>query len=112
VKEEVVEIVIKTEGEPNQYKYVTLIKSEDDNFDVWNVDGFDLGQPFLWRKNISEASPGRSLAMLASKFAILIIHQAFGGGQMACNHHWKTKAEERQRLLCMLHAGTPLILNS
>jgi hypothetical protein len=39
----VIDVVIKIEGEPDQFKHVTLIKSEENDFDIWNVDGFGLG---------------------------------------------------------------------
>ncbi|KAJ7233841.1 hypothetical protein B0H12DRAFT_165676 [Mycena haematopus] len=36
-KDEVIDVVIKKEGEPDQFERVTLIKSEDGKFDIWNV---------------------------------------------------------------------------
>lgn len=43
VQDDVIDVVIKIEGEPDQFKHVTLIKSEENDFDIWNVDGFGLG---------------------------------------------------------------------
>jgi hypothetical protein len=45
VKNETIDDIIKAEheGEIDQFKRVALIKSEDGNFDIWNVDGFCLG---------------------------------------------------------------------
>ncbi|KAF7377575.1 hypothetical protein MSAN_00180200 [Mycena sanguinolenta] len=79
VKEEVIDVVIKKEGEDDQFKRVTLIKSEDGNFDIWNVDGFHLGPTVEVDEKYNRG------------FTRKVIGDAFGGGPQSCYHHWKRK---------------------
>ncbi|KAJ6598385.1 hypothetical protein DFH09DRAFT_1356643 [Mycena vulgaris] len=76
VKDEVIDVVIKTEGEPDQFKRVTLIKSEDGNFDIWNVEGFCLGPTIEVDEKYNRG------------FTRKVIGDAFGGGDVVCYHHW------------------------
>ncbi|KAK7052188.1 hypothetical protein R3P38DRAFT_1638280 [Favolaschia claudopus] len=79
VKDEVIDVVIKTEGEPDYFTRVTLIKSEDGRFDIWNVDGFGLGPTIDVDERYNRG------------FSRKVISDAFGGGWMVCYHHWKSK---------------------
>ncbi|KAJ7182734.1 hypothetical protein C8R43DRAFT_967933 [Mycena crocata] len=79
VKDEVVDVIIKTEGEPDQFKRVTLIKSEAGNFDIWNVDGFGLGPTIKVPEKYNRG------------FTRRVICDAFGGGLQSCEHHFKPK---------------------
>ncbi|KAF7369123.1 hypothetical protein MVEN_00239500 [Mycena venus] len=99
VKDEVIDVVIKTEGEPDQFKRVTLIKSEDGKFDIWNVDGFGLGPTIevderdkrgFTRKVISDVRPVFAMA----NAYVLIFFEAFGGGHVECYHNWNPKFEQ------------------
>ncbi|KAJ6618119.1 hypothetical protein B0H10DRAFT_2030696 [Mycena sp. CBHHK59/15] len=76
-KEEVIDVVIKTEGGPDEFKRVTLIKSEDGSFDIWNVDGFGLGPTIPVDEKYNRG------------FTRKVISDAFGGGHMECYHNWK-----------------------
>ncbi|KAJ7238052.1 hypothetical protein B0H12DRAFT_100781 [Mycena haematopus] len=78
-KDEVIDVVIKKEGEPDQFKRVTLIKSEDGNFDIWNVDGFGLGSTVEVDEKYNRG------------FTRKVIGDAFGGGPVQCYHHWNPK---------------------
>ncbi|KAJ6466805.1 hypothetical protein C8R45DRAFT_1172027 [Mycena sanguinolenta] len=79
VKEEVIDVVIKKEGEADQFKRVTLIKSEDGNFDIWKVDGFHLGPTVEVDEKYNRG------------FTRKVISDAFGGGHVVCYHHWYPK---------------------
>ncbi|KAJ7100694.1 hypothetical protein B0H15DRAFT_458951 [Mycena belliarum] len=79
VKDELIDVVIKTEGGPDQFKRVSLIKSEDGNFDIWNVDGFDLGPTVEVEERFNRG------------FTRKVIGDAFGGGHVVCYHHWNPK---------------------
>ncbi|KAJ7489226.1 hypothetical protein FB451DRAFT_684879 [Mycena latifolia] len=79
VKDEEIDVIIKTEGEPDQLKRVTLIKSEDGNFDIWNVDGFGLGPTIAVDEKYNRG------------FTRKVIGDAFGGGHVVCEHHWHPK---------------------
>ncbi|KAF8201257.1 hypothetical protein K438DRAFT_1965766 [Mycena galopus ATCC 62051] len=82
VKDEVIDVVIKTEGEPDQFKRVTLIKTEDGNFDIWNVDGFGLGPTCEVPEKYNRG------------FTRKVISDAFGGGHVSCYHHWDPKPDK------------------
>ncbi|KAJ7489292.1 hypothetical protein FB451DRAFT_1224410, partial [Mycena latifolia] len=71
VKDEEIDAIIKTEGEPDQFKRVTLIKSEDGNFDICPTIEVD-----------EKYNRG---------FTRKVIGDAFGGGRMVCYHHWEPK---------------------
>ncbi|KAJ7705502.1 hypothetical protein B0H17DRAFT_669993 [Mycena rosella] len=80
-KDEVIDVIIKTEGEPDQFKRVTLIKSEDGNFDIWNVDGFGLGPT----------------VEVDEKYNRGFTRKAFGGGHVVCYHHWEPKVGQETK---------------
>ncbi|KAJ7041062.1 hypothetical protein C8F04DRAFT_1391492 [Mycena alexandri] len=77
VKDEIIDVVIKVEGEADHFTRVMLIKSEDGNFDIWNVDGFNLGPTIKVDDKFKRG------------FTRKVISDAFGGGHMTCYHHWK-----------------------
>ncbi|KAJ7088676.1 hypothetical protein C8R44DRAFT_892736 [Mycena epipterygia] len=85
VKDEVIHVVIKNEGEPDQFKRVTLIKSEDGNFDIWNVDGFGLGPTIEVDEKYTRG------------FTRKVISDAFGGGHVRCDHHWNPKPGQERK---------------
>ncbi|KAJ6466783.1 hypothetical protein C8R45DRAFT_1106213 [Mycena sanguinolenta] len=80
-KEETIDVIIKKEGEPDQFKRVMLIKSEDGKFDIWNVDGFDLGPTI-------QVDP-----KYLRGFTRKVISDALGGGLQCCCHNWTQKPE-------------------
>ncbi|KAJ7678076.1 hypothetical protein DFH06DRAFT_565779 [Mycena polygramma] len=76
--DEVIDVVIKTEGEPDQFRRVTLVKSEG-NPDIWNVDAFGLGPTIEMDERYNRG------------FSKKVIHDAFGGESRMCRHHWKKR---------------------
>ncbi|KAJ7226685.1 hypothetical protein GGX14DRAFT_626738 [Mycena pura] len=79
VKEESFDVKIKTEGGSDQFKRVSLVKSEDGKFDIWNVDSFGL-------------RPAVELDTKYTRgFHRKVIGDAFGGGRQECFHHWNLK---------------------
>ncbi|KAJ7868860.1 hypothetical protein B0H13DRAFT_2558272 [Mycena leptocephala] len=67
VRDDVIDVVIKIEGEPDKFKRVTLIKSEENGFDIWNVDGFGLGPTIKVDEKYNRT------------FSAKVIRDAFGG---------------------------------
>ncbi|KAJ7678077.1 hypothetical protein DFH06DRAFT_1079330 [Mycena polygramma] len=92
VKEELIDVVIKTEGEPDQFKRVALFKSEG-NPDIWNVDGFGLGPAIQLDQKYNRG------------FSRKVIGDAFGGSRVRCKNHWKTPTAGKTPL------GVSLIYN-
>ncbi|KAJ7678064.1 hypothetical protein DFH06DRAFT_565339 [Mycena polygramma] len=86
VKDEVIDVVIKTEGEPDKFKRVTLIKSEDGNFDIWNVDGFGLGPTVEVEEKYNRG------------FTRKVIGDALGGGHIEPCHHWNPKPGQEAKI--------------
>ncbi|KAJ7621270.1 hypothetical protein FB45DRAFT_799086 [Roridomyces roridus] len=77
-EDEVIDVIIKAEndGEPDLLKRVYLIKSEDGNFDIWNVDAFGLAPAIEVDEKYNRG------------FSRKVISDAFGGGHQTCNHNW------------------------
>ncbi|KAJ7489307.1 hypothetical protein FB451DRAFT_1553150 [Mycena latifolia] len=84
VKDEI-DVILKTEGEPDQFKRVTLTKSEDGNFDIWNVDGFGLGLTIEVDEKYNRG------------FSRKVIGDAFGGGPVDSRHHWRPKPRKERK---------------
>lgn len=100
---ELIEVKVKQEDGSEQFKYVHLMKSEDGMFDVFNTDGFDLGQRIKidalynmgWsRKVISDVGLNDYLQMDGSncyRKVLMLFSQAFFGGHQTCFHNWAGK---------------------
>ncbi|KAJ6483043.1 hypothetical protein DFH09DRAFT_1292090 [Mycena vulgaris] len=85
VKDEVMDVVIKTEGEPDQFTRVTLTKSEDGS-SFWNVDGFDLGPTIQVDEKYNRG------------FTRKVISDALGGGHVRSYHHWSPRSGKTPHL--------------
>ncbi|KAJ7768206.1 hypothetical protein B0H16DRAFT_309962 [Mycena metata] len=84
-KDEAIDVVIKAEGQVDRFVRLSLTKSEDNDFNIFNVDGFDLGPPIEVDDKFKRS------------FTRKVIGDAHGGGHIESFHHWKPKLGEASK---------------
>ncbi|KAG2368117.1 hypothetical protein BDR07DRAFT_1605712 [Suillus spraguei] len=72
-----IQVVIKSENEPDLIERVTFVKSEDGKFDIWNLDHLGLGPPVAVEERFHIG------------FRRSVISDALGGGHQTTSNNWQ-----------------------
>ncbi|KAG2148470.1 hypothetical protein BD769DRAFT_1659998 [Suillus cothurnatus] len=80
----IIQVVIKSENEPDLIERITFVKSEDGKFDVWNLKHLSLGPPVVVEEQFRV------------RFPRPVISDALGGGRQTMSNNWQgpTKSDK------------------
>lgn len=80
----IIQVVIKSENEPDLIERITFVKSEDGKFDVWNLKHLSLGPPVVVEERFRV------------RFPRPMISDALGGGRQTMSNNWQgpTKSDK------------------
>ncbi|KAG1862562.1 hypothetical protein DFJ58DRAFT_775739 [Suillus subalutaceus] len=83
-----IQVVIKSENEPDLIERVTFVKSEDGKFDIWNLEHLGLGPPVVVEERFRVG------------FLRPVISDALGSGHQTTSNNWQgpTKSDKHPYL--------------
>jgi hypothetical protein len=68
----IIQVVIKSENEPDLIERITFVKSEDGKFDVWNLKHLSLGPPVVVEERFRVRFPRPMISDVSSGFPYLV----------------------------------------
>jgi hypothetical protein len=68
----IIQVVIKSENEPDLIERITFVKSEDGKFDVWNLKHLSLGPPVVVEERFRVRFPRPVISDVRSGFPYLV----------------------------------------
>lgn len=91
-----IQVVIKSENEPDLIERVTFVKSEDGKFDVWNLEHLGLGPPVAVEERFRIG------------FRRSVISDALGGGHQTTSNNWQGRTKlDKYPYLAMTRSYNP-----